>query len=51
MRKRKYEIVNLEIQGIKMKVCFTDTSIFRTYISWLRFLATIKKFGYKAEAV
>ena len=48
---RKYEIVNLEIQGLKMKVCFSDTYIFKSYIGWLRFLATIKKFGYKAEAV
>ena len=48
---RKYEIVNLEIQELKMKVCFSDTDIFTSYVGWLRFLATIRKFGYKAEAV
>ena len=48
---RKYEVVNLEIQGLKMKVCFSDTYIFKSYIGWLRFLATIKKFGYKVNAI
>ena len=48
---RKYEVVSIEIQGLKMKVCFSDTYIFKSYIGWLRFLATIKRFGYKAEAV
>ena len=48
---RKYEIVNLEIQGLKMKVCFSDTYIFTSYFGWLRFLATIKEFGYKVNAI
>ena len=48
---RKYEVVNIEIQELKMKVCFSDTDIFTSYVGWLRFLATIKKFGYKAESV
>ena len=46
---KKYEVVNIEIQGLKTKVCFSDTAIFTSYISWLRFLATIRQFGYKAE--
>ena len=48
---RKYEVVSIEIQDLKTKVCFSDNYLFSSYISWLRFLATIKKFGYKAEAV
>lgn len=48
---RKYETVNIQIQEFKTKVCFSDNYLFSSYISWLRFLATIKKFGYKAEAV
>lgn len=48
---KKYEVVNIEIQGLKTKVCFSDTCIFTSYIGWLRFLVTIKKHGYKAEPV
>ena len=48
---KKYETVNIEIQELKTKVCFSDTYIFTSYFGWLRFLATIKEFGYKVEAV
>ena len=48
---RKYEVVIIEIQCLKTKVCFSDTYIFTSYIGWLRFLATIKEFGYKVTAV
>lgn len=48
---KKYETVNIEIQEFKTKVCFSDTDIFTSYIGWLRFLATIKEFGYKVEVV
>ena len=48
---KKYEVVNIEIQEFKAKVCFSDTDVFNSYICWLRFLATIKEFGYKVEVV
>ena len=48
---RKYEVVNIEIQELKTKVCFSDTYIFTSYIGWLRFLSTIKEFGYKVTVV
>ena len=46
----KYEVVNIEIQGQSKIVCFADTDIFSSYFGWLRFLATIKEFGYKVNA-
>lgn len=48
---KKYEVVNIEIQEFKAKVCFSDNYIFTSYVGWLRFLATIKEFGYKVEVV
>ena len=48
---RKYEVVNIEIQCIKKNVCFSDAYIFTSYIGWLRFLATIKEFGYKVTVI
>ena len=47
----KYEVVNIEIDGQSKTVCFADTDIFSSYFGWLRFLATIKEFGYKVQAV
>ena len=47
----KYEVVNIEIEGQSKTVCFADHDIFDSYIGWLRFLATIKEFGYKVQAV
>ena len=47
----KYEVVKIEIQGQSKIVCFADTDIFSSYFGWLRFLATIKEFGYKVTAV
>ena len=47
----KYEVVNIEIQGKSKIVCFDNTDIFSSYISWLRFLALIKEFGYKVNAI
>ena len=46
----KYEVVNIEIDGKSKTVCFADTYIFSSYFGWLRFLATIKEFGYKVQA-
>ena len=48
---RKYEVVNIEIQGQRKIIYFADTDIFSSYFGWLRFLATIKEFGYKVTAV
>ena len=48
---RKYEVVNIEIQGISKIVYFADTECFSSYIGWLRFLAIIKEFGYKVNAI
>ena len=47
----KYEVVNIEIKGISKIVHFADTECFNSYIGWLRFLATIKEFGYKVNAI
>ena len=47
----KYEVVNIEIQGQSKTIYFADTDIFSSYFGWLRFLATIKEFGYKVNAV
>ena len=47
----KYEVVNIEIQGQSKIVNFADTDTFSSYFAWLRFLATIKEFGYKVTAV
>ena len=46
----KYEVVNIEIQGQSKIIYFADTDIFSSYLGWLRFLATIKEFGYKVNA-
>ena len=46
----KYEVVNIEIQGQSKIICFADTECFSSYFGWLRFLATIKEFGYKVNA-
>ena len=46
----KYEVVNIEIQGKSKIIYFADTDIFSSYFGWLRFLATIKEFGYKVNA-
>ena len=48
---RKYEVVRIEVQGQSKIVNFADTDIFSSYFAWLRFLATIKEFGYKVTAV
>ena len=48
---RKYEAVKIEIQGQSKVVNFADTDIFSSYYAWLRFLATIKEFGYKVTVV
>ena len=48
---RKYKVVIIEVQGQSNVVNFADTDIFTSYIGWLRFLATIKEFGYKVTAV
>lgn len=48
---RKYEVVNIEIQGQSKIVNFADTDIFSSYFAWLRFLSTIKECGYKVTAV
>ena len=47
----KYEVVNIEIDGKSKIIYFADTDIFSSYLGWLRFLATIKEFGYKVNAV
>ena len=47
----KYEVVNIEIQGKSKIVHFADTECFNSYIGWLRFLAIIKEFGYKVNAI
>ena len=46
----KYEVVNIEIHGQSKTIYFADTDIFSSYFDWLRFLATIKEFGYKVNA-
>ena len=48
---RKYEVVNIEIQGKSKIIYFADTDIFGSYFAWLRFLTTIREFGYKVTAV
>ena len=48
---RKYEVVNIEIQGKSKVVNFADTDIFSSYFAWLKFLSTIKEFGYKVTVV
>ena len=47
----KYEVVNIEIQGQSKIIYFADTDIFSSYFGWLRFLATIKEFGYKVQPI
>lgn len=47
----KYEVVNIEIQGQSKIVNFADTDIFSSYFAWLRFLAILKEFGYKVQAI
>ena len=47
----KYKVVNIVIQGQSKVVNFADTDTFSSYFAWLRFLATIKEFGYKVTAV
>ena len=47
----KYEVVNIEIQGQSKVVNFADTDIFSSYFAWLRFLAILKEFGYKVQAI
>lgn len=47
----KYEVVNIEINGQSKTIYFADTECFSSYFGWLRFLATIKEFGYKINAV
>lgn len=47
----KYEVVNIEINGQSKTIYFADTECFSSYFGWLRFLATIKEFGYKITAV
>ena len=47
---RKYKVVIIEVQGRSKIVNFADTDIFSSYFGWLRFLATIKEFGYKVNA-
>ena len=47
----KYEVVKIEIQGQSKIIYFADTDIFTSYFAWLRFLATIKEFGYKVTTV
>ena len=48
---RKYKVVIIEVQGQSKIVNFADTDIFSSYFAWLKFLATIKEFGYKVTAV
>ena len=47
----KYKVVLIEVQGQSKIVNFADTDTFSSYFAWLRFLATIKEFGYKVTAV
>ena len=47
----KYEVVLIEVQGQSKVVNFADHDIFSSYFAWLKFLATIKEFGYKVTAV
>lgn len=47
----KYEVVSIEINGQSKTIYFADTECFSSYFGWLRFLATIKEFGYKITAV
>ena len=47
----KYKVVLIEVQGQSKVVNFADTDIFSSYFGWLRFLATIKEFGYKVTVV
>ena len=47
----KYKVVIIEVQEQSKIVNFADTDIFTSYIGWLRFLSTIKEFGYKVTAV
>ena len=47
----KYEVVNIEIQGQSKIIYIADTDIFSSYFGWLRFLATIKEFGYKVQSI
>ena len=47
----KYKVVLIEVQGQSKVVNFAYTDIFSSYFGWLRFLATIKEFGYKVTAV
>ena len=47
----KYKVVLIEVQGQSKVVNFADTDIFSSYIAWLKFLVTIKEFGYKVTAV
>ena len=47
----KYKVVIIEIQGKSKTIYFADTDVFSSYVGWLRFLATIKEFGYKVTAV
>ena len=47
----KYENVIIEIKGISKIVHFANTECFNSYIGWLRFLAIIKEFGYKVNAI
>ena len=46
----KYEVVTIEVENKIKTVYFADTDIFSSYFGWLRFLATIKEFGYKVNA-
>ena len=47
----KYKVVLIEVQGQSKIVNFADTYTFSSYFAWLKFLATIKEFGYKVNAV
>ena len=47
----KYKVVIIEVQGQSKIVNFADTDIFGSYFDWLRFLTTIREFGYKVTAV
>ena len=47
----KYKVVLIEVQGQSKVVNFADNDIFSSYFGWLRFLATIKEFGYKVTVV
>ena len=47
----KYKVVIIEVQGQSKMVNFVDTDTFSSYFAWLRFLVTIKEFGYKVTAV